>query len=118
MSDRPTTAQLLSQHANLMNHHGPDSEEVQRFVAEHQDDAKFLKLSQLSAALKRALLLDKDAPLIIQYTNILHAFGGPDSAEAKAFLALHARDATFRDRALTLNEVWKLQKPDRDKDKD
>jgi hypothetical protein len=48
-------------------------------------------------------------PLIIQYTNLLHRHGGPESSQVKEFRAMHSDDAVFLRRADTLDYVWRLK---------
>jgi hypothetical protein len=45
--------------------------------------------------------------LIVQYTDLLHQHG-PDSEEARAFLAQHADNDSFQKRAATLNTVKRV----------
>jgi hypothetical protein len=45
--------------------------------------------------------------LIVKYTNLLHQHG-PDSEEAKAFLAQHADNDAFQKRAATLSAVMRV----------
>lgn len=108
VSENRTTAQLLVEHARLMNQHGPDSAEVTQFVEAYRSDTEFVELSELAATLKRAFQ-KRNAPLVIEYTNILHAFGGPDSKEAQVYVQQHSDDLVFVRRAKTLNELWKLK---------
>jgi hypothetical protein len=49
-------------------------------------------------------------PLIVQYTFLLHQYG-PDSEEAKAFLARYAENACLQERAGMLNSLAILKKP-------
>lgn len=49
-------------------------------------------------------------PLIIQYTNLLHRHGGPDSSRVKKFRAQHSGDTVFIRRADVLDYVWRLKK--------
>ncbi|MEQ8788968.1 MAG: hypothetical protein RIC55_21835 [Pirellulaceae bacterium] len=53
----------------------------------------------------------ENQPLIIQYTNLLHKHRDPNAAEVVKFLDEHgARDVAFKQRALKLNQVYKLKK--------
>jgi hypothetical protein len=47
---------LLAECATLINAHGPDSAEVQRFIDQHRDNPEFVELAQVSQTLKRAFL--------------------------------------------------------------
>ena len=49
-------------------------------------------------------------PIIIQYVNILHKYGGPDAPQARAFLNERKSDVQFTRRAKTLNRLFKLKK--------
>jgi hypothetical protein len=46
--------QLLAKCAELMNRFGPDSDEVSRFIASHEEDREFVELANLSRDLKKA----------------------------------------------------------------
>lgn len=50
----------------------------------------------------------KKESLIIQYTRILHKYGGPNSKQALAFIKSHKSNVQFVIRARTLNVVWQL----------
>ena len=62
------------------------------------------RLSLASPAKAKTRKAERD-PLIIQYTNVIHASGGPNSPEARAFYKKHSRNLTFRERAKVLNKV-------------
>jgi len=47
--------------------------------------------------------------LIVQYTKILNAYGGPNSNKAKEFLAEYKEDELFVERAEKLNKMWKAK---------
>jgi len=53
---------------------------------------------------------DKDEPLIIQYTNLLHQYRDPHATEVKAFVEKHKGDAVLMRRVDTLNKVWELKR--------
>jgi hypothetical protein len=49
------------------------------------------------------------APLIIQYTNLLHKHKNPNAKEVKAFLRKHEADNVFQERAKVVNRVFCLR---------
>lgn len=51
-----------------------------------------------------------NAPLIIQYTNLLHEHRDPKSKPVRDFVKSHSRDAVFIRRVEVLNRLWRLKK--------
>lgn len=49
-------ASLLARCADLINEHGPDSEEVVEFITAHESDHEFVELAELSRSLKRSFI--------------------------------------------------------------
>jgi hypothetical protein len=49
-----------------------------------------------------------EQPLIIQYTNLLHQFRGPNAIEVRAFIDQHEDDTIFVRRANIINALFLL----------
>lgn len=49
------TRELLAEYAALLNQHGADSVEAERFLEQHQFNTEFYELASLSKTLKKAL---------------------------------------------------------------
>jgi hypothetical protein len=49
-------ASLLAHCADLINQHGPDSEEVVNFITAHESDHEFVELAEFSRSLKQAFI--------------------------------------------------------------
>lgn len=107
-----TTERLLAELVNIINALGPDDQEVVNFINANSSDSEFVELGRLSCNLKRALIKKgKVGPsLIVEYTNLLHKHGGPNSNEAKAFVALHIKNDIFVKRAEILHKLWLFKK--------
>lgn len=52
-------ASLLAQCADLINQHGPDSEEVVNFITAHESDHEFVKLAEFSRSLKKSFIMNE-----------------------------------------------------------
>lgn len=50
-----STSQMLGEYADLLNQHGPHSQQAADYVALHADDAEFVELAVLARRLKVAL---------------------------------------------------------------
>jgi hypothetical protein len=55
-----TTEMLLLECARLLNVYGPDSPEVETFIAEHSENREFADLARFSMHVKRALLEESE----------------------------------------------------------
>ncbi len=51
-----STRELLAECARILNRKGPDSEEVELFIREHESNQEFAELARISRTLKRSLL--------------------------------------------------------------
>jgi len=51
-----TLAQLLSEHARIMNAHGLDSKEEKQFLETHKDNQELMELCAVAHRLKDALM--------------------------------------------------------------
>jgi hypothetical protein len=49
-------------------------------------------------------------PLILQYTNLLHQYQGPEAQEVRNFLKEHEKNQIFVERARKLNALYVLNK--------
>ncbi len=68
-----TSEMLLLECAQLLNEFGPDSPEVDTFIAEHSGNTEFGELARFSVEVKRALLAEErgNAGPIDQYSPAL-----------------------------------------------
>jgi len=48
--------------------------------------------------------------LLIQYTNLLHEHGGPDSEAVKQYREQHAKNKLFIERSRKLDALFKLSR--------
>lgn len=77
MPETMTTAEKLGRHSELMNQHGPKSQEVRDYLSENQTDLEFLELAATARDLKLAFM---DAA-----TNKLRVFIRNESGEPAAY---------------------------------
>lgn len=52
--------------------------------------------------------MKKRQPLIIQYANLLHAYGNPDTKPVREFLKKHEKNQVFVRRAKKLNTLFMI----------
>ncbi len=56
-----TVAQLLSEHARIMNAHGLDSKEESEFLESNKDNQELMELCQVARQLKKALCVTRNS---------------------------------------------------------